>query len=372
MNVIREMEHSGHEQMVFVTDAPTGLRAIIAVHSTALGPSLGGIRFWHYPDDDAAVHDALRLSEAMTHKAAVAGLHQGGGKAVVLWGDPLEERKPGLLHALGRAVDELGGRYIAAEDVGATTHDMDSMAEVTPWVTGVSTPGGSGDPSPVTAFGVFCAMWAASEHRWGEGSLRGKRVVVQGAGKVGAELARLLVAKGAIVQISDVDSVRVKALVDELDINPLPVDSVLQTPCDILAPCALGDVVTMEVVEQLRCEIICGGANNQLATDDVDAALADREVLYVPDFVANAGGIINIAQEFTGYSRDQAMSEASRIQTTTAKVLATARAWDLPPAAAAVRMARERIRVDASPSGRWEPGDPAAWTNGAPLTKVRP
>ncbi len=232
------MSEHRHEQVVFVADPAVGLRAIIAIHSTALGPSLGGVRFWHYEREADAVLDVLRLSEAMSLKAAVAGLHQGGGKAVVLWDDPHRARSPEQLRALGCAIHELGGRYLAAEDVGATTADMDGIAVVTPWVTGVSeSAGGSGDPSPVTAFGVHRGMRAAALARWGDPSLRDRHVVVQGAGKVGAALARLLVRDGATVAVADVNQARVRELVRTVGVDTVPVADAVREPCDVLAPC---------------------------------------------------------------------------------------------------------------------------------------
>jgi len=373
MEITEVMAERGHEQVVLVADAATGLRAVIAVHSTALGPSLGGVRFWHYAHEADALTDVLRLSEAMSLKASAAGLHQGGGKAVVLWPDPHAARSSEQLEALGRAVHELGGRYIAAEDVGATTADMDGLARVTPWVTGVSESlGGSGDPSPVTAVGVHAAMRAAAQERWGTADLVARHVVVQGAGKVGTGLARLLVADGARVSVADVDGARVRALVDELGVAALPVDDVLAVAADVLAPCALGGVLTRASVDALRYEVVCGGANNQLATVEVDDALAARGILYAPDFVANAGGILNIAEEFVGYSRDRALHAARGIGATMVKIFRAASEWGLPPGRAADRIARERITHEAFGSGRWEPGDPTAWTAGAPLRTLRP
>jgi glutamate dehydrogenase/leucine dehydrogenase len=351
------MSEHGHEQVVFVADPSVGLRAIIAIHSTALGPSLGGVRFWHYGHEDDAVLDVLRLSEAMSLKASVAGLHQGGGKAVVLWDDPRQARSPELLAALGRAIHELGGRYLAAEDVGATTADMDGIAAVTPWVTGVSeSAGGSGDPSPVTAFGVHRAMRAAALERWGDPSLRDRHVVVQGAGKVGAALAGLLLRDGATVAVADVDGARVRELVRTAGVDAIPVETAVGEPCDVLAPCALGSVVTPETIDSLQCAVICGGANNQLASDEIDDELAARGIVYAPDFVANAGGILNIAEEASGYSRDRALEATARIETTMARVFALARERGIAPGRAAQLMARERIAAEAVPGGRWEPG----------------
>ncbi|HLM17466.1 MAG TPA: Glu/Leu/Phe/Val dehydrogenase dimerization domain-containing protein, partial [Acidimicrobiia bacterium] len=259
------MTERGHEQVVFVADAPSGLRAVIAVHSTALGPSLGGIRFWRYPSERDAVVDVLRLSEAMSLKAAAAGLHQGGGKAVVLCDDPDEPRSEPLLQAMGRAIDELGGRYIAAEDVGATPRDMQVIASETPWVTGIDAPGGSGDPSPMTAYGVLCSMQSVAEELDGDQSLAGKRVVVDGVGHVGSRLARLVVEAGARVAVADVNQERVDALVREIGADPLPVDRALEEPCDILSPCALGGALNEKTIPQLQCRAVCGAANNQLA-----------------------------------------------------------------------------------------------------------
>lgn len=367
------MAAQGHEQVVLLSDPAIGIRAVIAIHSTALGPALGGIRFWNYADDAAAIADALRLSEAMSWKASAAGLHQGGGKAVVQWTDPTQPRSPEHLAALGRAIDELGGRYIGAEDVGATTADMDGIAAWTPWVTGVSESlGGSGDPSPVTALGVHAGMRATARERWGQPSLEGRHVVIQGAGKVGSGLARLLVADGARVSVGDVDAARVRALVDEIGVGALDPNDVVRAECDVMAPCALGGFVNPDSIDLLRCDVLCGAANNQLASDAMDDALVARGVLYAPDFVVNAGGILNIAGEFTGYSRERALGAATGIEDTTMRVFALAREWEIPPGRAALRMARDRIAREPFGSGRWEPGDPTAWTGGAPLLRLRP
>jgi leucine dehydrogenase len=365
------MIEMGHEQVVFVTDAPTGLQAVIAVHSTALGPSLGGIRFWRYASEHDAVVDALRLSEAMSLKAAAAGLHQGGGKAVVLWDDPDAPRSDALLRAMGRAIDELGGRYIAAEDVGATPHDMQVIASETPWVTGVEGPGGSGDPSPMTAYGVVCAMGAVLEELDGDPTLAGKRVVVDGVGHVGSHVARLLAEAGAGVAVADVNPERVDVLVGEIGAEALPVERALEEPCDILAPCALGAALNEKTIPRLACRAVCGAANNQLAEPADDAALATRGILYAPDFVVNAGGIINLAEEFVGYDRENARKRTALIADTVRRVFALAREEGVPPGRAAERLARRRIAEEGA-GRRWRPGDPAAWTNGEPLRTLRP
>jgi leucine dehydrogenase len=313
----------------------------------------------------------------MTWKAAMAGLHQGGGKAVVLWDRPDEPRPPELLAALGRAIDGLGGRYLAAEDVGATTADMDALAAVTPWVTGVSESlGGSGDPSPVTAFGVVCAMRAALHahsglHAGKQESLHGRRVVVQGAGHVGAHLVRLLVDDGAEVLVADRDPARAARVAEATGCAVVEAEHALTTWCDVLAPCALGGVLTEEVAPHLRCKVVVGAANNQLANRRADLAIAARGILVVPDFVAGAGGIVNIAQEFTGYDRDRAYAETARIEATTTRVLEWARHDGVTPTVAALAMARRRVEEEGQ-GRRWRPGDPAAWTEGRPLVRLRP
>jgi leucine dehydrogenase len=365
------MTAKGHEELVFVADAPSALRAIIAVHSTALGPSLGGIRFWHYPSEHNAVVDVLRLSEAMSLKAAAAGLHQGGGKAVVLVDDPDAPRADSLLQAMGRAIDDLGGRYIAAEDVGATPHDMQVIASETPWVTGLEGPGGSGDPSPMTAYGVVEAMGAVLEELDGKAAVAGNRVVVDGVGHVGTHLARLLAGAGARVAVADVNRERVDILVREIGAEPLPVERALQEPCDILAPCALGGVLNEKTIPRLQCRAVCGAANNQLADAADDDALAERGIMYAPDFVVNAGGIINLAEEFVGYDRDRATKRTAQIADTVHRVFELARTERVPPGRAAEHLARRRI-ADEGAGRRFRPGDAAAWTNGAPLRTLRP
>ncbi len=345
------MEPSEHEQVTWFSDPAVGLRAIVAIHSTALGPALGGIRFWRYARDDEALADVLRLSQAMTMKAAVARLAQGGGKTVVLWDDPRSARSDTFLASLGRWIDALGGRYLAAEDVGATQRDMDGIARETPWVTGVAPArGGSGDPSPVTAFGVLAGMRAA----YGA-DLRGARVVVQGAGHVGACLARLLVDAGAHVSIADVDG----AKAETVGVPVVDVDAALTTECDVLAPCALGGVLTRASVAALRCAVVCGAANNQLADGDAAAALAERGIVYAPDYVVNAGGIINIAHEWApgGYSAERAHAQTAQIEDTTRAVLAHAAAEGINTAAAADALALRRLAADGKPPYR--PGEPS-------------
>jgi glutamate dehydrogenase/leucine dehydrogenase len=372
LDVTGAMSSGGHEQVVFVADRPSGLRAVVAIHSTALGPSLGGVRFWKYASEADAVADVLRLSEAMTYKAAVAGLHQGGGKAVVLLDHADAPHTDAMLHALGRAIDELGGRYLAAEDVGATPSDMEALARVTPWATGVGeSSGGSGDPSPVTAFGVVQAIRAAVHQLEGDADLTGRSVAIQGAGHVGAHLARMLVDAGARVTVADVRPERAAAVAGAVPtVEVAASDEVLELECDVVAPCALGAVLTLDRVPRMRCRVVCGAANNQLASDDVEDLLRARGVLYVPDFVANAGGIINIAEEFTGYSRERAMARTASIFDTVSRVFEAADARGVSPGRAAVLLARERV-AHGGAGRRWQPGDPTAWTNGEPLRALR-
>ncbi len=343
------MAEAGHEQVVFVSDATVGLRGIIAVHSTVLGPSLGGVRFWHYDTEQAALRDVLRLSEAMSYKAAMAGLDQGGGKMVVRWDDPHAARSEAFLRAIGRAVDRLGGRYYAAEDVGASTRDMDGIAKETRYVTGVNPAnGGSGDQSPMTAFGVVCGMRAACEAAFGSSDLRDRKVVVQGAGHVGAVLVDLLVDAGAAVVVSDVDRERAAAL----GVRVVAPDDVYDEQCDVFAPCALGGVITAERVhERLRARVVCGAANNQLADEAADEALFERGIVYAPDFVVNAGGIINIAGERDpgGYRAERARERTARIEQTTRELLREAAAAGEPPGRHAVTMARHTIEMAGKP-----------------------
>jgi valine dehydrogenase (NAD+) len=335
-----------HEQVLLCSDPATGLRAIIAVYSTALGPSLGGTRFHPYADEDEALADALALSRAMAYKAACAGLDLGGGKAVII-GDPDTDKTEPLLRAFGRHIASLGGRYITACDVGTYVADMDVIARETRWVTGRSPEhGGAGDSGVLTAYGVFEGMRAAARHRWGTPSLSGRRVAVSGVGKVGHRLVGHLVEDGASVVASDVDQTALERLtaafpgvrtlddpdklLDELDI-------------DILAPCALGGALNDETVGRLRAAIVCGGANNQLATPEIGRQLATASVLYAPDFVVNAGGLIQVADEIEGYSPQRARARAARIFDTTTEVFRLADAEAVTPVEAAERLAERRM-----------------------------
>ena len=333
---------SEHEDVVIVRRARSGLRTIIAVHSTLLGPSLGGARFYPYEDEAVAVEDVLRLSRAMTEKAALAGLAHGGGKAVII-GDPTLVKTPDLLRDFAVAVNDLGGRYVTAEDVGTTQDDMDLIRETTPFVAGTATSrGGSGDPSSATALGVVVAMEAAAADRWGD-DLREKTVYVVGAGKVGEEVIRLLVQRGAVVIAADVNQDKADAAIRAGAARVIDPFDAPGTTADILCPCALGGLLTEDAVPDLHCEIIVGAANNQLASAQVADALAAAGILYVPDFLANAGGIINIAEEAHGYDRARVVKAVGQIRDTTTLVIERAKARGITPLAAAEELVAKRL-----------------------------
>jgi valine dehydrogenase (NAD+) len=340
------------EEVVFGHHPATGLRCIIAVHSTALGPSLGGTRFMAYPDERAALLDVLRLARGMTHKQAAAGLDLGGGKAVII-GDPRTHRTEPLVRAYGRQVHRLGGCYLTAEDVGTTQADMDLIAEETSYVTGTSPEsGGSGDPSPATAWGIFWAIRAAASHRWGDNDLNGRRVTVLGVGKVGRGLVDHLVEAGAVVTIADVADVAVQSvLADHPSVATVTPDEALTHPADVLAPCALGGLLDKHTIPGLAAQVVCGAANNQLAVPADAEKLSQSDVLYVPDFVANAGGVINIADELNGtYDRDRAFARVQRIGDNVTKVLEVATRDSITTETAAHQIVTNRLAAAGAPS----------------------
>jgi valine dehydrogenase (NAD+) len=338
-------EDTGHEQVVFCQDKPTGLRAIIGIYSTALGPALGGTRCYPYPSEDEALHDVLELSRAMAYKNSLAGLDHGGGKAVI-WGDPETIKSEALLRAYGRFVESLGGRYITACDVGTHVPDMDVVARETRWVTGRSEAnGGAGDSSVLTAWGVFQGIRAAVEHLWGTPSLRGRRVGIAGLGKVGKILSVHLLEDGAAVVGADIsERAREWARTNHPEIELVDDTTALITSdIDIYAPCALGGALNDETVPLLAAKVVAGGANNQLAHPGIDKALADRGVLYAPDYLVNAGGVIQVADEIEGFNFARAKLRATRIYHTTKHLLAVADAEGVPPAVAADRLAERRM-----------------------------
>jgi leucine dehydrogenase len=345
VNIFDRIGAGDYEQVVFCHDRSTGLRAVVAIHSTVLGPALGGTRFYPYPSEDAAVTDVLRLAEGMTYKAAVAGLDQGGGKAVII-GDPATQKSEALIRAYGRFVDALGGRYITAEDVGTTQADMDLIRRETRYVTGVSEAlGGSGDPSAATAFGVFWAMKAVLFLSSQTASLAGQHVVVAGVGKVGTNLVRHLVEERARVTVADISGAAVERVQREFGVQAVPADEAHLLACDIYSPCGLGGVLNARTIPELRCWGVVGAANNQLADPECAALLAESGVLYAPDFVVNGGGIINIAEERgpAGYDRQRAYAKVQRVYDTTLAVFDLAKQEGLTTAAAAEQLARRRI-----------------------------
>jgi valine dehydrogenase (NAD+) len=347
--------HTGHEQVVFCQDAPTGLRAIIAIYSTALGPSLGGTRFYPYPSEEAALADVLNLARAMAYKNALAGLDHGGGKAVII-GDPMRLKSEALLRAYGRFVESLNGRYVTACDVGTYCEDMDVVARESRHVTGRTVAnGGAGDSSVLTAFGVFQGMRAAAEHTWGTSSLDGRTVGVEGVGKVGHRLVDHLVEAGARVVICDVNAgavERVRAKHPAVQVAA-DRDALLASASDIFSPCALGGAINDDNLARLNAKIICGGANNQLAHPGIEKLLANRGVVYAPDYVVNSGGVIQVADELAGFSFERAEAKAAQIFDTTKKVLAISDEEDVPPVVAADRLAERRMSEVGRLRGIW-------------------
>ena len=336
---------TGHEQVVFCQDQASGLRAIIAIYSTALGPALGGTRFYPYESEEAALADVLDLSRAMAYKNATAGLDLGGGKAVI-WGDPAKIKTEALLRAYGRFVESLGGRYYTACDVGTYTSDMDIVAKETRFVTGRSVEnGGCGDSSVLTALGVFQGMRAAAEYTWGAPTLSGRRVGVAGVGKVGRWLTDHLVADGAELVITDVNPDAVQKIRDKYPQVEVVADTnaLIQSDIDVYAPCALGGALNDETVPVLRAKVVAGGANNQLAHPGIEKLLVERDILYVPDYVVNSGGVIQVADEIHGFNFDRAKARAEKIFDTTRQILQRAAAEDVPPAVAADRLAEHRM-----------------------------
>ena len=338
-------DRADHEQIVFCQDTKTGLKAIIGIYSTALGPALGGTRFYPYQNEDEALTDVLRLSVGMAYKNALAGLDLGGGKAVII-GDPAQIKTEGLLRAYGRFVESLGGRYITACDVGTRSEDMDIVARECHYVTGRTTAnGGAGDSSVLTALGVMHGMRAAAAHAWGSADLGGRLVGVEGVGKVGHRLVGHLVEAGARVVVCDVSGQAIDAVrAQHPSVRAVPdLKTLIAEELDILAPCALGGSLSDQTVTALRARIVCGSANNQLAHPGVEKLLADHGILYAPDYVVNAGGVIQVADELRGFSFERASAACEQIFTTTAKIFSTAESDGVPPSVAADRIAERRI-----------------------------
>jgi leucine dehydrogenase len=342
--LFEKLKEFRHEQVLFTYLHDVNLKAIIAIHDTTLGPALGGLRMYPYESEEEAVYDVLRLARGMTYKAAAAGLNLGGGKAVII-GDPKQHKSEMLFRAFGKAVDSLGGRYITAEDVGTDPLDMEFISQETRHVTGLDrTRGGSGDPSPMTAAGVVEGMRAALQWKFDSQSLKGRAVALQGLGHVGAHLARLLVEAGAKVYATDIDRDRCDAIKAELpSVDIVHPDEILFVECDVLAPCALGGVVNDDTIDRLRTRVVCGPANNQLAEQRHGAELAQRGILYAPDYVVNAGGLMNVYVELEGYSEERAYRLIRSIYHNTLRILQLASQDSVPTSEAADRFAVERM-----------------------------
>ena len=347
MEFFTTVAEMGHERVLLCSNPDVGLRAIIAVHSTVLGPGLGGLRMWPFKSDEEALTDALRLSKGMTYKAAAAGLNLGGGKAVIL-GDPKTDKSEALFRSFGRFVDSLGGLYITAEDVGTDMEDMELILSETRWVTGVSPGhGGSGDPSPVTAYGVVQGIKAALREKYDAPDMDGRTVAIQGLGSVGQYLAKYVTERGGKVFGSDIDAECVDYASSELGVEIVAPEEILEVECDVLAPCALGAILNEESIPKLRCDIVAGAANNQLADEERDGReLHQRGILYAPDFVINAGGLINVYNELGGgYNRERAIRMTRGIYLNLMQVFQISNKDGIATFKAADRLAEERIET---------------------------
>lgn len=343
--IFDKLQSYEHEQIVVCSAPEAGLKAIIAIHNTTLGPALGGTRMWPYNNEEEALRDVLRLSRGMTYKAAISGLNLGGGKAVII-GDPRTDKTEEMFRAFGRYVDTLGGRYITAEDVGIEVQDMEWVNMETKYVTGIpKSIGGSGDPSPVTAYGVYMGMKACAKKAYGSDSLEGKRIAVQGAGHVSSYLVEFLSKENADLFISDIYEDKVSALADKVGATVVEPDEIYSKDVDIFSPCALGGVVNDDTLDTFKCDIIAGAANNVLDEEDKHGQmLIDRDILYAPDYVINAGGLINVASELEGYNEKRAHDKASRIYDVILDILHYSEENDMPTYAASNILAEKRIR----------------------------
>jgi leucine dehydrogenase len=335
------MGEHGHEQILLCSEPSVGYRGIIAIHNTTLGPALGGTRFWNYATEDEAVVDALRLAKGMTYKAAVTGLNLGGGKSVII-GDPkIKQGREMIMRAHGRFVDSLKGRYITAEDVGTSVEDMDFMLMETKFVAGLQ--GGSGDPSPITAHGTYVGIKAAAKHKYGSDSLKGLKVAVQGLGHVGHYLCQYLTEDGARLVVTDIDEERVRSVVQDFGAEAVAPDNIYSVDAPIFAPCALGAIINDKTLKMMKFEIIAGAANNQLAEERHGDELEKRGMLYAPDYVINAGGLINVYGEINGWSADRAKRKAGEIYDTLLQLFELSKKEGLPTYKAADRLAERRI-----------------------------
>lgn len=345
ISLFKEVSELGHEQVVFCYDEPTGLKAIIAIHNTTLGPALGGTRMWNYSSDAEALTDVLRLSRGMTFKAAISGLNIGGGKAVII-GDAKKSKGEAFLRRFGRFVESLGGRYITAEDVNMKTRDMEFIAMETDHVTGLpESQGGGGDPSPVTAYGTYLGMKAAAKKVWGSDSLVGKKIAVQGVGQVGGYLVEYLKKENAEVFITDISEEKLQQVSREFGAKVVGQNEIYDQRVDIYAPCALGATVNSDTIGRLNCRIIAGAANNQLKDEVVHGKMSmQKGIVYAPDFLINAGGLINVYAEYLGgYKKEIAYQQAEKIYDTCLDILNKSEAEGISSQEAAIKLASQRI-----------------------------
>ncbi|WP_100398414.1 branched-chain amino acid dehydrogenase [Bacillus sp. FJAT-44742] len=344
MKLFKYMERYDYEQVVVCQDAESGLKAIIAIHDTTLGPALGGTRMWKYESEEAAFEDALRLAKGMTYKNAAAGLNLGGGKTVII-GDPRKDKNEEMFRAFGRYIQGLNGRYITAEDVGTTVEDMDIIYEETDFVTGISPAfGSSGNPSPVTAYGVYVGMKAAAKEAFGSDELAGKKVAVQGVGNVSYNLCKHLYEEGATLIVTDINKDAVYRAVSDFNAKAVDPRDIYKTECDIFSPCALGAGLNDETIPSIKAKVIAGAANNQLKENKHGDMLHEREIVYAPDYVINAGGVINVADELNGYNSERALKKVEGVYQNIEKVISISKRDNIPTYSAADRMAEERIR----------------------------
>ena len=344
MNLFKELNERGHEQVSFFHDPNSGLKGIVAIHNTVLGPALGGCRMWQYENEETALVDVLRLSKGMTYKAAIAGLNLGGGKAVII-GDSKTQKTENLFRSFGRFVEGLGGRYITAEDVGTSIRDMEHVRMETNYVTGISKAlGGSGDPSPVTAYGVFIGIKACVKKRLNKTEISGLKVSVQGLGHVGMHLCEYLHKAGAELFVTDIDQTLMGQAVNRFGATPVEAELINDLDVDVYAPCALGATINKDTIDNFKCTIIAGSANNQLAENNFGMELKKRDILYAPDYAINAGGLINVSNELEGYNRERAFSQAEGIYDTLAEIFRRSKKENISTNEASDREAEDRIR----------------------------
>src|SRR5690625_1135965 len=353
MDIFSSLQETDFEQVIFCNDNASGLKAIIAIHDTTLGPALGGTRMWDYDNDKEALEDVLRLARGMTYKNAAAGLNLGGGKAVII-GDPRTDKSEALFRAFGRYVESLNGRYITAEDVGTLEEDMDYIHMETDYVTGTST-GGVGDPSPVTALGIYHGMKAAAKEAFGTDDLKRKTIAVQGIGQVAYNLCKYLHEEGAQLIVTDINEEAVARAVNDFQATAVQPDEIYDVACDIYSPCALGGTINDDTISRLKAKVIAGSANNQLEKEEHGVILHEKGIVYAPDYVINSGGVINVAEELVGYNRDRAIKKVESIYSILQDVFTISRENNIPTSVAANEMAERRIQAIRNSSRHYLP-----------------